>query len=91
MHYIGFGPIAVVAWVVAATAHQLRLRDVNYGELTGRLSNSSKLYLPGSDAFDAAVKRWSSLDEPVANAVVVPGTEQDVVETVCCASLRQTP
>jgi hypothetical protein len=55
---------------------------VNYTQLATNLSKNAQIYLPGSDAFDAAVARWSNLSTPVANVVVVPSTEHDIVETV---------
>lgn len=54
----------------------------NYTDLSSRLSITSNIILPGSNEFDAAVARWSSLAAPAASVVVVPGTEDDVVETV---------
>lgn len=50
--------------------------------LQGLLSNSTLIYLPGTPEFIAASARWSVLDAPTPNIVVVPGTENDVVLTV---------
>jgi hypothetical protein len=52
------------------------------GKLGKKLSNSSKIYCPGSPEFEKATTRWSVLDAPKVNIVVVPGTEQDVATTV---------
>lgn len=52
------------------------------GELIGNLSDAAKVYLPGSDEFDTASTRWSVLEAPKVNVVVVPGTADDVAETV---------
>lgn len=55
--------------------------DVN--ELGSKLSSNAKVYLPGSAEFAAATTRWSNLEAPQVNIVVVPGTENDVAEAVC--------
>jgi hypothetical protein len=61
-----------------------------YSQLASKLSSTAEIYSPGSDSFDAAIARWSNASVPVANVVVVPGTENDVVETasffrpICC-------
>ena len=53
-----------------------------------RLSPNSKIYLPQSPEFDRATARWSALEAPNVNIVVVPGTEKDVAETVSLPSPR---
>ena len=67
--------------IVSASGLEART-GVNYTELATKLSKNAQIYLPDSDAFDAAVARWSNLSTPVANVVVVPSTEHDIVETV---------
>lgn len=57
--------------------------DLDLTELGKKLSNTGKIYCPGSTKFEEASTRWSILDAPKVNVVVVPGTENDVVETVC--------
>lgn len=57
--------------------------DADLQELGGKLSSTGKIYFPGSTEFEQASTRWSVLDAPKVNVVVVPGTENDVVETVC--------
>ena len=57
--------------------------SVDYAQLACVLSPTAQIYLPGSDNFADAVARWSNASVPVSNVVVVPGTEQDVVKTVC--------
>jgi hypothetical protein len=54
-------------------------------ELVKELSKTAKLFFPGSDDFLQATLRWSSLDVPKVNIVVVSGTEKDVAVT---ASVR---
>lgn len=51
-------------------------------ELQNKLSSSAKIYYPNSTEFNDASARWSLLDEPKVNVVVVPGTENDVAATV---------
>lgn len=94
MHHRQLKIAALLAWAaavacqdVSVTGHEARGEDcpagaVNYTQLATRLSRTAQIYLPGSDAFDAAVARWSNLSTPVANVVVVPSTEHDIVETV---------
>lgn len=81
---------ALAAW--ATTAYQseplgrnslsgLCLQDMSV-QLAQKLSNTAKIYLQGSNEFTEASARWSTLDAPTANVIVVPGTQNDVVETV---------
>lgn len=82
---------AVTAWAATATcaATSLIRSDISgtcsedLGQLGKKLSNSAKIYCPGSPEFEKASTRWSVLDAPKVNIVVVPGTEQDVAITVC--------
>lgn len=57
--------------------------DADLEALGKKLSSSAKVYSPGSSGFKDVTTRWSALEEPKVNIVVVPGTENDVVETVC--------
>jgi hypothetical protein len=93
MHHCKMKLAGFLAWAatvacrgVPAPSHEAREEcpagDVNYTQLAKKLSKTAQIYLSGSDAFDAAVARWSNLSTPVANVVVVPSTEHDVVETV---------
>ncbi|KAH8658063.1 putative FAD-dependent oxygenase [Xylariales sp. PMI_506] len=59
--------------------------------LTDLLSSTSEIYLPHSAEFIVASARWSVLDEPVPNIVVVPALETDVVETVNYAIEHSIP
>ncbi|KAI0383382.1 FAD binding domain-containing protein [Hypomontagnella monticulosa] len=86
------------AWATAAAgaglpdAHKLTARaSPNYSSLKCRLSKNAEVLLPGSDAFTEASARWSALEEPIANAVVVPATENDVVETIKFANAYSLP
>jgi hypothetical protein len=82
---------AVTAWAVASACQSLPgtiwSRDADYKELSEKLSPSAKAYYPGSDEFEKANTRWSNLEVPTVNIVIVPGTENDVVETVSCYTL----
>lgn len=57
-------------------------RNVDFTQLARNLSPNAHIYLPGSDEFNSLSARWSNLSMPVANVVVVPSTENDVVQTV---------
>ncbi|KAI1128159.1 putative FAD-dependent oxygenase [Nemania abortiva] len=46
------------------------------------LSPTAAVYLPGSSGFANATARWSELDPPVPDVVVVPAIEDDVARTV---------
>ena len=82
---------AIAAWAFA-TASQLLPRSTDVHDLCSqqgdlkalgdRLSSTAKVYCPGSTGFTNATTRWSVLDEPEVNIVVVPGTENDVAEIV---------
>ena len=50
--------------------------------LVPKLSKTAKVYYPGNDDFNVGSARWSAASNPHVNAVVVPGTEEDVAETV---------
>ncbi|KAF4994529.1 hypothetical protein FGRMN_5738 [Fusarium graminum] len=66
-------------------------RDVDYKTFGKELSQTARVYYPGSDEFNAASTRWSNLDLPTVNIVVVPGTEEDVVKTVQFANKKKLP
>lgn len=65
--------------------------DDDLKELGAKLSRTGKIYFPGSTEFEQASTRWSVLETPTVNVVVVPGTENDVVETVGCPCLYHLP
>ncbi|KAJ5289467.1 Acyl-CoA N-acyltransferase [Penicillium atrosanguineum] len=66
-------------------------RDNNWEALGAKLSDTAKIYYPGSSGFKNITTRWSVLEEPKVNLVVVPGTEDDVAETVKFANKMQLP
>ncbi|KAJ5091128.1 hypothetical protein NUU61_005998 [Penicillium alfredii] len=92
---------AVAAWALTSACSNLPvtcnwhnglcLRGDDFQELGGKLSNSAKVYFPGSHGFKEASTRWSVLEEPKVNVVVIPGTEDDVAETVKFANKKDLP
>ncbi|EFW17327.1 hypothetical protein D8B26_000063 [Coccidioides posadasii str. Silveira] len=60
-------------------------------DLVKKLSGAAHIYLPGSGEFEAASTRWSVLETPRVNVVVVPGTANDVAETVKFANKKRVP
>ncbi|CCF44955.1 FAD binding domain-containing protein [Colletotrichum higginsianum] len=90
---------ALAAWTVTSAclnvpvARQLLggicARDT--ADLGERLSPTAKIYQPGTAEFITASTRWSNLNAPKPNLVVVPGTENDVVETVKFANEKSLP
>ncbi|QPC80378.1 hypothetical protein HYE68_011130 [Fusarium pseudograminearum] len=89
MHLQALTGLATLA--VTAASQTLWSRDVDYKALSKELSASAKVYFPGTEDFEAASKRWSNLDTPTANIVVVPATENDVVEIVKFANKKNLP
>ena len=84
---------AMAAWVATSACQNIPVthnwlggvhaRWIDYAsELGEKLSPTAKIYYPGSEEFEEASARWSVLDAPTVNVVVVPGTENDVAETV---------
>jgi hypothetical protein len=87
MHHFSVRFATLLALVTAAVSGlQIRADDtadcVDYSELAHKLSGTAQIYVSGTETFDDLVERWSNLSTPVANVVVVPGNENDVVETV---------
>jgi hypothetical protein len=86
---------AVAAWAIASAGQGVPIArnwvggvsprggcNVDVQQLQQELSATAKMYLPGSEGFIEASTRWSVLDAPTVNVVVVPGTENDVAVTV---------
>ncbi|KAL0941656.1 FAD-dependent oxygenase [Colletotrichum truncatum] len=89
---------AVAAWAITSACLNVPIaRQVggicarDTAELGDKLSSTAKIYQPGSDEFTAASTRWSNLNAPTVNLVVVPGNEQDVAETVKFANEKNLP
>lgn len=96
--------VAVCAWasssVCRSTSPDSRMgsllcnRGDTYYDLTpleARLSQNASVIYPNDTAtFEYATSRWSSYETPTISVVVVPGTENDVAETVGRAELYTT-
>lgn len=93
MYQLRLGLAALVTWAAVAAGRDISFSglgargggssgNVDFTQLARNLSPTAHIYLPGSDGFNSLVARWSNLSIPVANVVVVPGTENDVVQTV---------
>ena len=50
--------------------------------LAPELSRTTEIFLPGSNEFTTYTIRWSNLEPPTPNVVIVPGTENDVAKIV---------
>lgn len=76
--------IAALASTVVGSALQGKCpsSDVDIKAFAKSLSHTAEVYYPGSSGFENVTTRWSVLEEPQVNLVVVPGTENDVAETV---------
>jgi hypothetical protein len=91
---------AIAAWAFAAASspspgcnylNGLCPRDADLEALGAKLSSAAKVYYPGSSGFTNITTRWSVLEAPKVNIVVVPGTENDVAETVSPQSIDLVP
>lgn len=88
MQHHFFKAAALVAWAAVASCQEFavvargNVGAIDYVELQKNLSGESEFYFPGSGEFEDATARWSNFSVPIASIVVVPATEQDVVNTV---------
>jgi hypothetical protein len=91
---------AVAAWAITSACQSAPIaRNLlgglsprgEYDDLKQNLSPTAKIYYPGSEEFEEASERWSVLDAPTVNVVVVPGIENDVAETVIFSFLFYVP
>ncbi|GJC83598.1 FAD-linked oxidoreductase chyH [Colletotrichum liriopes] len=90
---------AVAAWALTSACLSVPIARQLLGgicsrdtaELGERLSPTAKIYQPGTAEFIEASVRWSNLDAPKPNLVVIPGTEDDVAETVKFANEKSVP
>jgi hypothetical protein len=87
---------AVAAWTLISalplvscgpTAHydvfpRIPAACIDVRTLAPKLSTAAKIYLPGSSEFTNHTARWSSLEAPTPNVVIVAGTDQDVAKIV---------
>jgi hypothetical protein len=77
----------LVAWMITGSAAQDTQESPSWvggvqDDLATRLSPAAKIFFPGSSEFELASRRWSVLEAPIVNVAIVPGTAQDVAETV---------
>ncbi|KAF1958357.1 FAD-binding domain-containing protein [Byssothecium circinans] len=96
---------AVTAWAVTSvlpvvscgptSPHDIFPRTpatgIDVKTLAPYLSSAAKIYLPGSTEFTTYTVRWSNLEPPTPNVVIVPGTEKDVAEIVKFAFEHDIP
>ncbi|KAI0394647.1 FAD binding domain protein [Xylariaceae sp. FL0594] len=93
---------AVFAWALTSTCRSIpssndlfglcpRQESQDVAGLRGRLSAGAQIYLPGSPGYAEATNRWSKLDAPGINIVVVPSVENDVAEIVKHANAQNIP
>lgn len=89
--------VAVGAWALSSVCQSLSpdsgirsllcdrgILNLDLSPLVPKLSAAASVIYPNeTTAFDLATSRWSSYETPTISVVVVPGTENDVAETVC--------
>lgn len=81
---------AVFAWALSSTCYLTPSnglwghcpQQADIAALQKRLSPGAQIFIPGSNEYDEATNRWSALNAPDFNLVVVPSVEKDVAETV---------
>ncbi|KAI1361510.1 FAD binding domain protein [Xylaria arbuscula] len=91
--------MAAAAWAITAICHTfpssntLGLCGGQQIEslLHGKLSAGAQIYFPGSAGYANATNRWSVLDAPTTNIVVLPSVANDVSEIVKAANLLNIP
>lgn len=55
---------------------------INVQAFANQLSKNAQIYVPNDSQFKTYTVRWSNLEAPTVNVVVLPGTEQDVSKIV---------
>ncbi|KAL2285551.1 hypothetical protein FJTKL_08192 [Diaporthe vaccinii] len=97
--------VAVGAWALSSVCQRLSpdsgigsllcnrgILDLDLSPLVPKLSAAASVIYPNDTAaFDLATSRWSSYETPTISVVVVPGTENDVAETVKFATEFNIP
>lgn len=66
-------------------------RSLDLTALKAKLSSGAEIISPGDSSFNETALRWSSLDAPTPNVIVIPATEKDVVQTVLYANANSVP
>ena len=59
---------------------------IDIKELAKNLSKNAQVYVPSDEPFAALTVRWSNLEPPTPNVVVVAAVEEDVSQTVSSPS-----
>jgi hypothetical protein len=75
---VSCGPTSAANDVFARTP----VNGIDVKQLSPYLSKTAQVYLPNTSQFTQYTTRWSNLETPTINLVVVAGTEQDVAATV---------
>ncbi|KAH6658340.1 FAD binding domain protein [Truncatella angustata] len=81
-NFVIFAAVAACSVVSASGESVCSRAAASVSRLKEVLSDETLIYLPGTPEFIAASTRWSVLDAPTPNIVVVPASESDVVSTV---------
>ncbi|KAL6710313.1 hypothetical protein ACN47E_009259 [Coniothyrium glycines] len=69
----------------------LGARSGGHAAFAASLSNSARVYLPGSPEFADASVRWSAAQTPRYDAIVKVATEEDVQKTILYANYYSKP
>lgn len=56
---------------------------IDVGSLAQNLSKNTQIYVPDDSEFKTYTVRWSNLEAPTVNVVILPDTEADVSQIVC--------
>nr|AUM60060.1 hypothetical protein [Hypoxylon pulicicidum] len=94
MRWLSVNILLFVLFLISAyldTAVSVSWPEKHVRALKDALSAASKVYYPNSTEFNTLSARWSTLDEPEVNVVVVPSTEDDVVKIVQYAKQADLP
>jgi hypothetical protein len=84
------GPSLATQWLDQSAPHVPNVaRDVQ--DLVQRLSPEAEVHVNGTEGFEEALARWSTLQAPTFRMFVDPATEEDVVEIVRYANEENVP
>lgn len=73
---VSCGPVPIDLFPRTAAA------DIDIEALAKNLSENAQVYVPSDEPFAALTVRWSNLEPPSPNVVVVAAIEEDVSQTV---------
>ncbi|EFX00158.1 FAD-binding domain containing protein [Grosmannia clavigera kw1407] len=77
--------------LVAGSLAACRPRGLDLTALKAKLSADAEIISPSDSSFNETALRWSTLDAPTPNVIVVPAVEEDVVQTVLFANANSVP